>query len=207
MIRTIILLAFGLLVTLAPAQENLYDPVLSADSAFVRILQADAAASATQANVGDVVFGGLEYGGVSPYQVVPQGDYTASFGDAALTVTIEAGKFYSLAFTPTGVSALEDPVNGNMTKTMLVLYNLSDVASVDMKTADGSTAVVPGVAAGTQSSILVNPIAVDLAAFANDDAVDTFAGLNLQAGAVYSLVVMGGADDLSASWTASQVQR
>jgi alginate O-acetyltransferase complex protein AlgF len=200
---------FGLLLlfSLAAAQEGLYDPVAPADSAFVRVIQADSSLGSLNPQIGGVVYEALDYAAISAYQVIPAGIHEAGFADLAVQLEFAAGKSYTVAVMAAGVSLLEDPSNGNLSKTLLVLYNLSELAAVDMKTADGSTAVVSGVVPKALNSMLVNPIQVDLAAFAGEAPISAFNGLSLRAGATYSMVVLGSADALKASWAASTVIR
>jgi alginate O-acetyltransferase complex protein AlgF len=201
------LAAFFILCNFVFAQEGLYDPAPPANSAFVRIIQADSALGVASASIGNIAYGDLEYLSISPYQVVPQGAYEGVFGSLIVPLEVAAGNFYTVAVIGGKGLLLQDPVNGNLTKTLLVLYNFSDLASVDMKTADGSTAVITGVASQTLNSILVNPIEISLAAFGDNQRVQAFNGLSLKPGATYSMIVTGPADHLMAAWSASLVTR
>lgn len=202
-----LLFTFILLGGLVIAQEGLYDPAPPADSAFVRIIHADNALEPFEGTIGDVTYESIEYGVIGAYQVIPAGTYDASFSSLATSLDIAAGKFYSVAVVNSEAKLLEDPVNGNVTKSMLVLYNLSEAVAVDMKTADGSTPVITGVESQALNNILVNPIEVELAAFSDDKAIKTFSDLTLRESAVYSMVVVGSVDELSASWSISTVIR
>jgi alginate O-acetyltransferase complex protein AlgF len=198
---------FIILYNAVVAQEGLYDPTPPANSAFVRIIQADSALSTTTSSIGDVVYGDLEYLAISPYHVVQQGSYEGRFGDITTPLEVAAGNFYTVAIVGGKALLLQDPVNGNLTKTLLILYNLSDLATVDMKTADGSTAVISGVTSQTLNSILVNPIEISLAAFGDHQSVQAFNDLSLKPGATYSMIVTGPAEHLMAAWSASLVKR
>jgi alginate O-acetyltransferase complex protein AlgF len=74
------------------------------------------------------------------------------------------------------------------------------LASVDLKTADGKTDVLLGVTPGTQKSIEVNGITVDLAALSEAGQIQAFPGVKLERGAAYSVIVLPG----TAIWVQSE---
>lgn len=118
------------------------------------------------------------------------------------TLELSAGRFYTVVVTD-GANLIEDPSLSNRAKTLLLLYNLSDEA-VTLKTADGSTEVIPEVASGLSGSVEVNPITVALGVFAGDTAAETFDELQLERGAVYSAFVLpDGAATLTQNTTAT----
>jgi alginate O-acetyltransferase complex protein AlgF len=198
----------GLLVALLSvglAQEDgLYAPAPPADAAFVRVLHAVPDAPALSVTVADVAYGDVAFAAVSPYRVVTQGTRTLKAGDISQDLEVSAGKFYTLAITPQGVTVLEDASSTNRAKALLSLYNLSELPSVDLKTADGKTDVLVGVAAGTQKSIEVNGITVDLAVLSEGKELQAFPGVSLERGAAYSVVVLGTAAAPTVIWVQSE---
>ena len=142
------------------------------------------------------------------YQVVPEGSYDFAAAGSSASLSISAGNFYTVAVIDNGSGAhivlLKDPSNSNMAKSLLVLYNLSGLATTHMKTADGAQAVISDVGSDTLGSIVVNPISVELAAF-SDASIAAFPA-ELERGAAYSLFVMGSADSPSAYWIPSVTQ-
>ena len=167
-------------------EEGLYAPAPPADAAFVRVL--NAAEGDFTASLGDTDFGTLAYGAVSPYRVVPQGASELSAGSVAETLELAAGRFYTVVLDDTA-TLVEDPTLENRAQALLVLYNVS-TQPVDLKTADGATAVIPEVAPGEVGSIAVNPISVAFGAFAGSAALTTFDEVQLERGAVYSTFVL-----------------
>ncbi len=170
-----------LLVSVAAAQD-LYDPAPPADSAFVRVINAPAA------TLGGKPVSALK-GAASAYVVVPQGPFDAKVGTATSKLNVEAGKFYSVVSNGGKVMLLADQAAENRAKALLTIYNLSKNPSVDLKTADGKTAVVAGVKTGASGSRAVNGITVDLAAFAGIKALGTLKGVKLERGNAYALVL------------------
>jgi alginate O-acetyltransferase complex protein AlgF len=173
---------------LVSAQEGLYAPAPPADAAFVRVLHAAEGAGEVSANLGDTSFEALSYGSVSPYRVVLQGTAQLSAGGVSGALELSAGHFYTVVVTDTA-TLLEDPTLQNRAQTLLVLYNMSG-DTVTLKTADGSTDVIPDVAPGRLGSIEVNPISVAFGVFSGEAALTAFEETQLERGAVYSSFVL-----------------
>ncbi|MCA9835258.1 MAG: alginate O-acetyltransferase AlgF [Trueperaceae bacterium] len=205
--RFISLCLLGVLA-FAAAQDGLYAPEPPANSAFVRVANALSSGSAFSSQLGSAGFSELGFGGVSSYQVVPEGSYDFAAAGSSASLSISAGNFYTVAVIDNGSGAhivlLKDPSNSNMAKSLLVLYNLSGLATTHMKTADGAQAVISDVGSDTLGSIVVNPISVELAAF-SDASIAAFPA-ELERGAAYSLFVMGSAGSPSAYWIPSVTQ-
>ncbi|WP_245557900.1 alginate O-acetyltransferase AlgF [Deinococcus apachensis] len=169
--------------TYASAQETgLYDAAPPADSAFVRVINAPAATLGSKAVT-------AQKGTVSSYVIVPQGEFSAKVGATSSKLTVEAGKFYSLALNGGKLVLLADQAAENRAKALLTIYNLSKAPSVDLKTADGKTAVVTGVKPGASGSRAVNGIVVDLAAFDKTKSLGTLKSVKLERGNAYAVVV------------------
>jgi alginate O-acetyltransferase complex protein AlgF len=200
-LMTVWLLVLGVVVA---QEEGLYAPAPPADAAFVRIIHASPGGAAVSASVGDTIYGEVSFAEVSPYRVVLQGSRTFTAGDFTQDLEVQAGKFYSLAVTPNGVVVLEDASSSNRAKALLILYNLSDIPMVDLKTADGKTEVFSGVTPGTETSVEVNGITVDLAVLGEDNVLQEFPGVQLERGAAYSAIVLGGADAPTVIWVQSE---
>jgi hypothetical protein len=117
-------------------------------------------------------------------------------------IQVSAGQFYTLVVSDGAPSAslMVDTPNANLSRAQLTLYNLSDASAVALKLADGSAAVIEGVAPGEQASRLVNPISVDLGVWVGNERVKTLASHELVRGSAYSVFVWGGADGYQASW-------
>lgn len=167
-------------------EEGLYAPAPPADAAFVRILNAGAAELSP--TLGSTTFGGLPQSTVSPYRVVSQGTAELSAGSVTEALELSAGRFYTVLLTD-GAALIEDPTLQNRAQALLVLYNLS-TEPVNLKTADGSTGVIPEVAPGEVGSIEVNPISVAFGAFSGDSALQGFDTVQLERGAAYSTFVL-----------------
>jgi alginate O-acetyltransferase complex protein AlgF len=203
-VKKLITIWFILLGFVVAQEEGLYAPAPPADAAFVRIIHASPDAAAVSATLGDTAYDEVAFAEVSPYRVVLQGARTLTAGDVTQDLEVQAGKFYSLAITPDGVVVLEDASSSNRAKALLLLYNLSDIPAVDLKTADGKTEVFSGVAPGTQTSVEVNGITVDLAVLGEGAVLQEFPGVQLERGAAYSALVLGTASAPTVIWVQSE---
>lgn len=186
--------------------QALYAPAPPPDAAFVRVVYAAQDLAEVTPEVGDAAFDALAFGVVTPYQVVSQGERALSAGTLEETLEFSAGRFYTVALTGEGAVLLEDPTLENSARALLTLYNLSDLASVDLRTADGETEVLTGIAPGEADSIDVNPIAAAFGVFEADVPVATFDEVQLQRGGVYSAFVFGPAEAPSAIFGANTTQ-
>ena len=180
-----LLIAVGMMITgVALAQEvgGLYDPAPPAGSAFVRVLNAPTATLGGKAVTSAA-------GGASAYMVIPQGSFDAKLGTQSGKLTAEAGKFYSVFQSGGKLTLLTDQSADNRAKALLTIYNLSKNPAVDLKTADGKTAVVVGVKPGQSGSRAVNGITVELAAFAGTKSLGSLKSMALERGCAYAIVV------------------
>lgn len=176
------------------AQAQLYDPAPPANSAFVRVL------NATSATLGGKTVA-AEKGAASPYVVIPQGDFAAKVGTISNKLTVEAGNFYSVVTIGGKLTLLTDQLSENRAKALLTIYNLTKASSVDLKTADGKTAVVSGVKSGESGTRAVNGLTVDLSAFDGTKALGTLKGVKLERGSAYALVLTDAGLTLTTSTT------
>ena len=176
------LVVYMLLTGTVFAQTGLYDPAPPANSAFVRVL------NAPTATLGDKTVT-ADKGAASPYVVIPQGDVTIKVGSVSSKLKVEAGKFYSVVPGITALTLVPDQAADNKAKALLTIYNLSKSPAVDLKTADGKTAVVTGVKPGESGSRAVNGITVELAAFSGTKMLGSLKSTALQRGSAYAIVV------------------
>jgi len=171
--------------------EGLYAPAPPPDAAFVRVLHAVEGGKVQEPRIGDVSFGPLAYTEVSPYEVALQGTHEVTAGGLSERLELSAGRFYTVALTGDGIALFEDPTSQNRARALLLLYNLTD-GEVELKTADGSTDVIPATPPGEVGSVEVNPIVVAFGVFAGGAPRATFDEVQLERGAAYSAFALGG---------------
>jgi alginate O-acetyltransferase complex protein AlgF len=199
------------LLAAAAAQDDLYAPAPPPDAAFVRVINAVPGGAPFAANVGGKGYTSLAYQQASPYRVVTGGAREARVGTVpAQNVDLLVGAFYTLAAVgdpkkPTLVLLRDEP-NTNLAKALVCIYNLAGAPTVDLKTADGATALVTGVAPQKSGCRAVNPVKADFAAVVGSVTAGTFPGVQLDRGSVYAAFVTGTADKPVAAWVQGATQ-
>jgi alginate O-acetyltransferase complex protein AlgF len=182
--------------------QGLYDPEPPANSAFVRVI--NAGSGELKPGIDAVSYGAVGGFNASAYRVIPQGAHKLAAGAASKEVNVLAKRFYSVIVNGSDVQVLEDPSNPGQTKAGLAIYNLSKIGSVALKTDDGKTTVVDGVAPGTVKSQAVNAIKVGLAAFNGSSKIAAFPAVQLERGSTYSTIVFS---ESKAVWVRSSTAK
>jgi alginate O-acetyltransferase complex protein AlgF len=186
----------------AVSAQGLYDPEPPANSAFVRVI--NAGSGELKPGIDAVSYGAVGGFNASAYRVIPQGAHKLAAGAANKEVNVLAKRFYSMIVNGSDVTVLEDPANPGQTKAGLAIYNLSKIGSVALKTDDGKTTVVDGVAPGTVKSQAVNAIKVGLAAFNGSSKIASFPAVQLERGSTYSTIVFS---ESKAVWVRSSTAK
>jgi len=186
------------------ADDGLYDPAPPADAAFVRAVHAGAGQGAIAPALGPQKPGELSYAQASPYVVVPQGQAELTLGASwRAELEVVAGRFYTAVRTAEGVQVLSDPVHTNLAKTLLVIYNLCGAEGVSLRTADGATTVIDGVAADSSGHRAVNPMTISLGVWVDGTAAGALEDRVLERGAAYSVFVLGSPEEPQLVWVPS----
>ena len=187
----------------AQSTGSLYDPEPPVDSAYVRIILASHEGAIDVLVDGQPRIRKLGAHEASDYMVLTAGKHTLALHPAGkpqayLTTTLDVvqGRAMSVAFTgllpDTKPILFEDKANSNKLKARLVVYHLAVKAGpFDILTSDGNTQVFSNVGHGTSSSILVNPISIELiTARAGDKAALARTSLTMAQGGIYSVFLL-----------------
>lgn len=188
----------------ATDDATLYAPAPPPNSAFVRVLHAGAGAE--PAKVGTVALGAVESAAASAYAVAPSGELVASLGAQSHTLRVAAGGYYSVAWPGGTPTVFKDVPHASRTKALITVYNVSDLPTVALTTADGSIEVVGGVAVGTSGRRELNALAVPLVIRGPSGVVADLGEQVLERGAAYQVVVTGSGTDATALWGRSQTR-
>lgn len=181
----------------AQAQEGLYGPQTPQDTAFVRFVHAATSVPEATFSIAGVPFATTEYTHVTPYDLLAEGTHTISVDELTTELTTDVGGFYTVVLMPEDLLVITDTPLEDPAKARLFLYNLSTLDTIDLQTADGDTEVLTGVAAGSSSSIEVNPADVTLAVFHQGEVLQELSDLQLERGAAYGIFVMGDSESLT----------
>lgn len=192
-------LVFSLVFSSALAQGNLYGPGTPDNASYIRVVHAAADAPEAIALIGGGLSGEtLAYGEVSDYALVLSGEtpVVVEVGDEALELVVEVAplSFYTVALVGGAdgldLHLIEDEVSDNLARTLFTLYNFTE-ATLDLRTADGETEILAGVAPLEADSVMVNPVTVSLGVFKGDELLYTLEDVRLEAGEAYSVVAFG----------------
>jgi len=165
--------------------DTLYGSQAPQDAAFVRFFRA-------------VGGGALEVGaqrldpprgGVTAYRPVLPDIYLVSAGGQELELIPKVRHYYTLALTAQGLLVFEDVEHTDPARAQLVLYDLLPREKVELKTADGGTAVIAAVGPGEAGRVNVNAVPVSLAVFGFSGQPLMIGDPVLRRGASYSVFV------------------
>lgn len=198
-------LALGLGALHAQANDAaLYGPQAPKGSAFVRAY--NAGNSELSVSVGNTALRDIAPLGSSDFSFMPAGNYSAQVGSTSLPVKLDADRYYTLVSQPGSAPRLvEEPAFNNKQKALLRVQNLSD-SKLTLKTADGKTPVVEGVAPNGRGEREINPVKVGLALFDGERKVSDLKPVSLARGEVVVLYVTGNAGKLSPVWVKRPAQ-
>ena len=196
-----LVVALGFSTTLAQDLAGLYAPAPPPDSAFVRVI--NATATPLSATLGSKAAAAPK-AGISTYVVVPQGNVAAKIGAASSSLTVVAGKFYSVVWNGKTFKLLTDASADDRAKALITVYNLGSAPAIDLKTADGKLSVVSGIKPGESGNRAVNGITVDLAVFSGSKALATFKGAALERGNAYAIVLTKDGSSMTLSSTTTK---
>lgn len=184
----------GLLAPFAARAEtkSVYGPEVPGNSSFARFVNAVPGSTAEEFALGATMFDPLPYAAVSPYKPVLPDIYQISAAGHGVEIIPKSGTYYTIVCSPQAITVLEDPPHVDPARTQLFLYNLSTLAALDLKTADGRTSVIAGVRPGASGVKVVNAVPVSLAVWNAGSRVATVGGLGLARGTSFSVFAIGG---------------
>jgi alginate O-acetyltransferase complex protein AlgF len=199
-----VLLLAAAAAPLGAAPQSVYGPSAPGDSAFVRVVSL--LADPLRVSLGATRIGPVGYGTVSSYFPVVPDIYVVRAGGAELEVVPKSGGYLTIACTPKGIILFDDPPHTNPARAQVFLYNLTSLPSLDLKTADGKTAVIAGVKNGESAQVVVNAVTAALAVYSGTTLVKAVGSLALQRGVSYSVFAMGDAAHVSLLATKADVK-
>jgi alginate O-acetyltransferase complex protein AlgF len=190
---------------LALAAPPLYAPAPPADSAFVRVVNANAGVGLPFTAGGITLEGKLAYGKIGAYRVLKQGITKFEAAGKTSDVKLEAGRFYTLAFSRGHWTTITDRSASDINKARIGVYNFSDRSDVSLKTSDGQLSLLENLESDGYDVVQVNPVKAQLAAFSGGKGM-SFPEVQLEANVAYSVVVVGTGKQLRATWVRNATQ-
>lgn len=191
---------FGLALAAPP---GLYAAAPPPDSAFVRVV--NASTGSLSAKIETQALGqGLNYAGISPYQVVREGAKVLEGSGKKMNLSLEAGNFYTVALVNGQWIVNQDKTASSLTKSRLSFYNFSD-AQASLKTVDGKLTLFNEFDRNHYDMLQVNPVKVQLAVFVGGKKL-ALPEAQLEANTAYSIMVVGTGSSLQAVWVNNSTQ-
>ncbi len=170
---------------------ELYEPAPPADSAFVRVINADVSSAVIK--LADINYEHSNPPFISSYRVVPAGKQDFSLGEKESAFSFSAGNFYSLLLREGKMPALvQDELLENPAKGRLYFYNLSEAKDAEVISPDHQNAmIVEKVLPGTGVSREINAVTLSLQVKAEGKEVSTFDKVQLKRRAGETIVLTG----------------
>lgn len=181
------------------ADDALYGPEAPPGSAFIRVFNATDQVD-LNVQVGDKTVSGVDAWEVSDFEFLAPGTHRLDAGTAATTVTLQPSRFYTAVVSAQGVRLLDNPPYQNRLKALVMFYNLTDADGLGLRTADGRTAVIDGVARNASGTREVNPAREPLALFKGEQRIADAPQQSFTRGKAYSLFAIGSADTPRLVW-------
>jgi len=183
---------FGL--SLAPtagfAQNgSLYGADAPEDAGFVRVFNHRSDGAVSSLWVGATEFRQLPTGESSAYRPVTPEIHMVYLNDAFEELIAREGRYYTIVLQDDGLSIHQDPTHERADLAQILVYNLDVAGTVALKSADGATTVVDGVMSGEAGAVAVNPVAVELAVFVDDQMQAELGDIGLERGQSYAVFV------------------
>lgn len=194
MMLSIAVLAVGFSGTTGYAQDaGLYGKAADPKASFVRVVGLDQ----QPATIGGKPVPPTQ--GVSPYVNVDPGSVEVSSGGQSTVMTVEPGKYYTMAMGLNGERVFSDTVKNDPAKVQLYLYNLSDLKSVDLFVPAAKAIALKSVAAGESKDVALKaPLSLAFEIQKDGAAIAKIETIDLKRKAGYSIVITGANGSYSA---------
>ncbi len=195
-IVSISLLAALCTVSLSAQSRSVYGPEVPGSDAFVRVVNAVEGSPALVVELGATTFDPLRFAAVSPYRPVTPDIYQLEADGNSVEIIPKSGSYYTVVCGRKAITVLEDQAHTDPARAQLFLYNFSALPTVELKTADGKTAVIPAVAPGASGMRVVNAVSVALAVWSGASRVGAVGDMGLARGSSFSVFVLAGASSV-----------
>lgn len=173
----------------AAAQDNqLYEDPADPNASFVRIISP----AETLAVVGEKTFENVQ-GGVTPYVVTKAGPISVAAGDLVGDADLQPASFYTFVSSTDGTLQLvQDMITNSPAKADLVIYNLSDLPSVDLFVPAVGALALEDVTQNTSRQVTLKaPLTLDFEVRDGDTVLASLPGIEMRRRAGVTVVFSG----------------
>lgn len=192
-------LALALGLVAVDSHAGLYPPAAPAGSAYVRVFNATPQPK-LPATIGEHAIPDTASLDASSYVFLAPGQYPAKLGASEQSLKLDAARCYTTALASDGIHVFDQACFNSQVKAMLSVYNLIGGSTLTVKTADGSSSVLDGVAANTAAHREVNAVKVSLAIYDGANKLADAKPMNLERGRAFSLFVTGSREQPLLIW-------
>lgn len=186
------MLGLMLIPAAAYAQNgSLYGAGAPEDAAFVRVFNNRNDGAVSRLWVGATEYRNLSSGHSSAYRPVTPEIHTVYLNDAFEELITREGSYYTIVLRDDGLHIHEDPAHTRADLAQILVYNLDVSGPVELRSADGTAGVVGSLMRGESGSVAVNPVAVELAVFVDDEKHLELGDIGLERGQSFAVFVSG----------------
>jgi len=154
---------FVLNLPVVTAQESVYGPSAPPGAGFVRVFLAAPPSATATMDIGNVSFGPVTGGSVTPYRPVDEGLYLLRLPGRETELFARAGAYQTVLVTPEKIVVIADRSHDDPAKAQLVLYNSTAESAATLMTADAEQTVISAIPPMAGSAIVVNAVEVTFA--------------------------------------------
>lgn len=193
------------LFPISAQDEGLYSSKAPEDKAFIRVINTSDG-SADTLPVGAVMFRGISPGEVTPYRPLSPGIAIVRMGEREAELIAKKKSFYTIILTSGSLFIIDDKRHEDSVDAQLVLYNLTEMEQISLRTADGSTEIIPHVDKNSAASVNVNPVDVGMAVFSGKEKVADLGKKSLESGQSYSVFLVKGTEEPEHLFLKAEIQ-
>jgi alginate O-acetyltransferase complex protein AlgF len=175
-------------------------------SAFVRVFN-----DFSGKTLEDIDLGGKNIAVLTPlessaYVFLPAGNHTLIVDGKSKSIQMKEGEFYTVILDgKSALTVIKDEAFTNRRKALLSLYNLVSKEAVDLKTADGSVAIIEDVGFLGNKTREINPVRLSVMAVAGNAPLGQSGPVSLQWGKVFSLFACGDNTEPKLVWVENKI--
>lgn len=209
--RMLLVVLLSILIAHVPIAFAVDEGALYADSAppgagFVRVFNSFTGKTVEDVDIGGKVIKVLTPLESSSYVFLLAGSHTLALAGKTQTIALREGEFYTVIIGEKfPLTVIKDDAFNNRRKALVSLYNLVSQKEVDLKTADGTIAIIEDVGFLRNKTREINPVRLSVIATAGDAPLATASPVSLQWGKVFSLFACGDSAQPKLVWVENKI--